>query len=129
MRVATVEEYHKDPEVIAHQGEKPPKTLTIIPEWEYKRHKWGMSIDLTSCTGCGACTIACVAENNIPVVGKDQVDRGREMHWIRVDHYFAGDLDEPDRDRTTSRCRACSARTRRASSSARSARRRTAPKA
>ena len=91
VRVATSEAYHKDPEVIGHQGEKIPKTLTMIPDWEYKGHKWGMSIDLTSCNGCGVCTIACVAENNIPVVGKDQVNRGREMHWIRVDHYFSGD--------------------------------------
>ncbi len=96
VRVATSEEYKRNPEVIAHQGEKPPKTLTMIPEWEYKDHKWGMSIDLTSCTGCGVCTIACVSENNIPVVGKDQVSRGREMHWIRVDHYFSGDLDNPE---------------------------------
>jgi MoCo/4Fe-4S cofactor protein with predicted Tat translocation signal len=96
VRVASAEEYKRNPEVIAHQGETPPKTLTLIPEWEYKDHKWGMSIDLTSCTGCGVCTVACVAENNIPVVGKDQVNRGREMHWIRVDHYFAGDdLDNP----------------------------------
>jgi MoCo/4Fe-4S cofactor protein with predicted Tat translocation signal len=96
VRVATSEEYKKDPDVIQKQGEKVPKTLTLIPEWEYKGHKWGMSIDLTSCTGCGVCTVACVAENNIPVVGKDQVNRGREMHWIRVDHYFSGDsLENP----------------------------------
>jgi molybdopterin-containing oxidoreductase family iron-sulfur binding subunit len=96
VRVATSEEYKRDPEVIAHQGEKVPRTLTLIPDWEYKGHKWGMSIDLTSCTGCGVCTIACVSENNIPVVGKDQVSRGREMHWIRVDHYFSGNLENPE---------------------------------
>ncbi len=91
VRVATVEEYKKEPRVIEEQGEKPPKTLTLYPEHPYDGYKWGMAIDLSSCTGCSACTIACVAENNIPVVGKDQVARGREMHWIRVDHYFAGD--------------------------------------
>jgi MoCo/4Fe-4S cofactor protein with predicted Tat translocation signal len=96
VRVATTEEYKKDPEVIHHQGHKIPKTLTMTPDWEYKGHKWGMSIDLTSCTGCGVCTVACVAENNIPVVGKDEVQRGREMHWIRVDHYFSGSLENPE---------------------------------
>jgi molybdopterin-containing oxidoreductase family iron-sulfur binding subunit len=95
VRATTIEEYKKNPEVVAHMGETPPRTLTLIPEWEYNGYKWGMSIDLTSCTGCGTCTIACQAENNIPVVGKEQVDRGREMHWIRVDHYFAGDVDNP----------------------------------
>ena len=90
VRVATLEEYRKEPAIIQEQGEKPPKTLTMYPEYKYDGNKWGMAIDLSSCTGCSACTIACVAENNIPVVGKDQVSRGREMHWIRVDHYFAG---------------------------------------
>ena len=95
VRVATIDEYRKDPEFIAKQGEAPPKTLTMIPEWDYSQHyKWGMSIDLTSCTGCGTCTIACQSENNIPVVGKEQVDKGREMHWIRVDHYFSGSPED-----------------------------------
>jgi molybdopterin-containing oxidoreductase family iron-sulfur binding subunit len=90
VRVATIEQYRNEPEIIHHMGETPLKTLTMYPEFAYDGYKWGMAIDLNSCTGCGACTMACTAENNIPVVGKDQVSRGREMHWIRVDHYFAG---------------------------------------
>jgi molybdopterin-containing oxidoreductase family iron-sulfur binding subunit len=90
VRVATLEEYRNEPAVIQEQGEKPLKTLTMYPDYRYDGNKWGMAIDLSSCTGCSACTIACVAENNIPVVGRDQVAKGREMHWIRVDHYFAG---------------------------------------
>jgi molybdopterin-containing oxidoreductase family iron-sulfur binding subunit len=90
VRAATLEQYKNEPKVIEEQGEKPPHTLTMYPDYKYDGYKWGMSIDISACTGCNACTIACVAENNIPVVGKEQVADGREMHWIRVDHYFAG---------------------------------------
>jgi molybdopterin-containing oxidoreductase family iron-sulfur binding subunit len=102
VRVADIEQFRKDPAVIERQGdEKPPKTLTIIPEWDYSQHyKWGMQIDLTSCTGCSTCTIACQSENNIPVVGKEQVDKGREMQWIRVDHYFEGNPEDANSIRT-----------------------------
>jgi molybdopterin-containing oxidoreductase family iron-sulfur binding subunit len=101
VRVADIEDYRKDPDVIAKQVEAPPRTLTIIPDWDYSEHyKWGMQIDLTSCTGCGTCTIACQSENNIPVVGKEQVDKGREMHWIRVDHYFDGNPEDPNSIKT-----------------------------
>jgi molybdopterin-containing oxidoreductase family iron-sulfur binding subunit len=96
-RVVTLDQYTKEPALVHHMGgHTPPRTLTLYPEHEYTGHKWGMAIDLTSCTGCGACVVACVAENNIPVVGKEQVGRNREMHWIRVDHYFTGDIDNAE---------------------------------
>jgi molybdopterin-containing oxidoreductase family iron-sulfur binding subunit len=75
---------------------KEEKPLSLYPEHEYKGHKWGMAIDLSACVGCGSCVIACQAENNIPVVGPERIDEGREMQWLRIDRYYEGELDNPD---------------------------------
>ncbi len=72
------------------------KDATIYPDYEKPGIKWGMSIDLNTCTGCSACVVACTAENNVSVVGKIQVQRAHEMHWLRIDRYFTGDLENPD---------------------------------
>ena len=97
MRYATLEEYKADPG-FANEGEAHPatdKSNTMFPNWEYKDNAWGMSIDMNSCTGCNACIVGCYAENNIPVVGKQQVRIGRNMQWLRIDTYFEGDLAAP----------------------------------
>lgn len=95
IREATLEEYRKHPEFAEEAVEHPP----LVSLWEEKQYtespQWGMSIDLNVCTGCNACTIACQSENNIPIVGADEVRRGREMHWIRIDRYFTGDVENP----------------------------------
>ena len=98
IRVATLEEYKQNPAFATDLGEEalPPKDVTLFPAWDYsKGYQWGMSIDLNACVGCNACVVACYAENNIPVVGKEQVKIGRNMRWIRIDTYFEGDLDQP----------------------------------
>jgi molybdopterin-containing oxidoreductase family iron-sulfur binding subunit len=97
VRETTLEEYRKDPEAgnkIHKEIEK--KHVSLYAEPRYDGFHWGLSVDLNACTGCGACIIACQAENNIPVVGKTEVSKFRIMHWIRIDRYYAGNPEQPE---------------------------------
>ena len=94
----TLAEYQANPTQSNHTDPhlRMKEVPTMWPKHEYKTNRWGMTIDLTACTGCGACVVACQAENNIPVVGRDNVRRSREMHWIRIDRYYSGPAENPD---------------------------------
>ncbi len=94
---SVLEEITKEKIAITIGGSKDfVKDATIYPDYDKPGIKWGMSIDLNTCTGCSACVVACTAENNVSVVGKMQVQRAHEMHWLRIDRYFTGDLENPD---------------------------------
>jgi MoCo/4Fe-4S cofactor protein with predicted Tat translocation signal len=96
VREGTLEELKKKPEFVAEIVEHNPLLSLWVPPVSYDGHKWGMSIDLNKCIGCSACVTACQAENNIPVVGKVNVAKGREMLWLRVDRYYKGDPEDAE---------------------------------
>ena len=104
LATGTLEEYRQNPNFANERAELPPKELSLYKgeaEYPYNRDKWAMAIDLNKCNGCNACVVACQSENNIPVVGKDQVMRGREMHWIRIDRYYEKSVKSATNDPST----------------------------
>lgn len=99
----TLADYIAGKEIVKH----PHEAKSIVPEIEYQGVKWAMVIDMNKCVGCNACVIACNVENNVPIVGKDQVQRGREMHWIRIDTYYTGNQDNPEVANQPMLCQHC----------------------
>jgi molybdopterin-containing oxidoreductase family iron-sulfur binding subunit len=96
IREASLEEYQRNPKFVEEAVHVPPLE-SIYDEWSYDQgYQWGMAIDLNACIGCNACMLACQSENNIPIVGKQEVMRGREMHWIRLDRYYNGSEEDPE---------------------------------
>ncbi len=110
IKETTLEAWQKDPasnntveKITTYKGKQLPHEVDLWatpeqPGFDKPNHLWGMVIDLNTCFGCGACVIACTAENNVPVVGKDEVRRTREMHWIRIDRYYSSDAEPRSRN-------------------------------
>jgi molybdopterin-containing oxidoreductase family iron-sulfur binding subunit len=95
LRAGTLNEYRKNPKFAQETGAQEGAAPSLYPGFKYDGYAWGMAIDINACIGCNACMVACEAENNGPIVGKKEVMRGREMHWIRIDRYYKGGLDNP----------------------------------
>jgi MoCo/4Fe-4S cofactor protein with predicted Tat translocation signal len=105
VKETTLDAYKNDPTsgneqmlLATHKGAKAPEKITLWEEHDRDVHWWNLSIDLNGCTGCGACVIACHAENNVPVVGKEEIRRSRDMHWLRIDRYYSSDMTQEKAD-------------------------------
>ena len=107
VRAGTLAQYQTHPAFAREMGEEPTPEDSLYPRIAYEGYAWGMAIDLSACTGCNACVVACQAENNSPIVGKDQVARGREMQWIRIDRYYQGGPDNPKMYHQPVMCQQC----------------------
>ncbi|TPI21006.1 TAT-variant-translocated molybdopterin oxidoreductase [Mesorhizobium sp. B4-1-1] len=95
VRHASLDAFRQRPDFVRKDA-PPTPTESLYPEWRYDQEAWAMAIDLSACIGCMACVSACQAENNIAPVGPEECERGHEMHWLRVDRYYAGPVDAPE---------------------------------